>query len=98
MPKISSRSVKVPTNIRDLIPFKTHGALCSESVSGLGPFDSGRLRGKDEDAFRADMANIDYVVYSYATPIAWHTPKGWYKVEQKFSVTTSKHQGTLYMI
>ena len=34
-----------------------------------------------------------YVVYSYGTPIALYTPiKGWYVVEQKFSVTTSKHQ------
>ena len=34
-----------------------------------------------------------YVVYSYDTPIAWHTDaQGWYVVEQKFSVTTSKHQ------
>lgn len=38
----------------------------------------------------ADM--IDYVVFSYDTPIAWHTSEGWYVVEQKFSVTTSKHQ------
>jgi hypothetical protein len=33
-----------------------------------------------------------YVVYSYGTPIAWRTADGWYVVEQKFSVTTSKHQ------
>lgn len=33
-----------------------------------------------------------YVVYSYGTPIAWRTASGWYVVEQKFSVTTSKHQ------
>ena len=34
-----------------------------------------------------------YAVYSYDTPIAWHTSaQGWYVVAQKFSVTTSKHQ------
>jgi hypothetical protein len=34
-----------------------------------------------------------YVVYSYGTPIAWHTEAGgWYIVGQKFSMTTSKHQ------
>lgn len=33
-----------------------------------------------------------YVVHSYGTPIAWRTADGWYVVEQKFSVTTSKHQ------
>lgn len=34
-----------------------------------------------------------YVVFSYGTPIAWHIDGGeWYVVDQKFSVTTSKHQ------
>jgi hypothetical protein len=34
-----------------------------------------------------------YIVYSYGTPIAYFTLlQGWYIVEQKFSVTTSKHQ------
>lgn len=33
-----------------------------------------------------------YIVYSYGTPIAWHSIEGWYVVEQKFSQTTSKHQ------
>jgi len=43
------------------------------------------------DAF--DSGNGGYVVMSYGTPIAWHTEgNGWYVVEQKFSVTTSKHQ------
>jgi hypothetical protein len=37
-------------------------------------------------------AKFIYVVYSYDTPIAWHTDaEGWYVVSQKFSVTTSKH-------
>lgn len=37
-----------------------------------------------------------YVVYSYATPIAWGTAKEpLYKVKQKFSVTTSKHWGCI---
>ena len=39
-----------------------------------------------------DSGHGAYVVYSYGTPIAWHTIDGWYVVEQKFSVTTSKHQ------
>jgi hypothetical protein len=40
-----------------------------------------------------DESKIAFVVFSYGTPIAWHTDaRGWYVVEQKFSVTTSKHQ------
>lgn len=42
-----------------------------------------------------------FVVKSYATPIAWAIVYNdgqveRYKVQQRFSVTTSKHQGRLY--
>lgn len=47
-----------------------------------------------------DMGTGMYVVYSYATPIAWaiqntrsFSPLPAYCVEQRFSVTTSKGQG-----
>jgi hypothetical protein len=54
---------------------------------------AGRLQGKELATYQADAVGIDFIVYSYGTPIAWHTLNfGWYVVEQKFSVTTSKHQ------
>jgi hypothetical protein len=54
---------------------------------------AGRLEGKELATYQADTVGIDYIVYSYGTPIAWHTLNfGWYIVEQKFSTTTSKHQ------
>lgn len=34
-----------------------------------------------------------YVVYSYGTPIAYSQDGAWYVVNQKFSPTTSRHQG-----
>jgi hypothetical protein len=38
-------------------------------------------------------SRVAFVVFSYGTPIGWHTDaRGWYVVSQKFSVTTSKHQ------
>ncbi len=37
--------------------------------------------------------DIDYVVFSYATPIAWHAVKhGWIVSEDKYSQTTTQHQ------
>lgn len=61
------------------------------NVSGLsGAF--GRLDAQEFARFKQDETRIDYVVYSYGTPIAWRTSEAWYVVEQKFSVTTSKHQ------
>ena len=54
---------------------------------------AGRLQGKELATYDADKVGIDFIVYSYGTTIAWHTLNfGWYVVEQKFSVTTSKHQ------
>lgn len=61
----------------------------SGSTYSLG---GGRLGGKDLAALEAGVNGADYFVYSYDTPIAWHSLDGWYVVSQKFSVTTSKHQ------
>lgn len=53
----------------------------------------GYLTGKDCEKYYEDQNTMKYIVYSYHTPIAWFTEgNGWYVVEQKFSVTTSKHQ------
>ena len=54
---------------------------------------TGRLDNQEAERLIADFNRMTalYVVYSYGTPIAWHSIEGWYVVEQKFSVTTSKH-------
>lgn len=95
---ISSRSILVAENIRDRVTFRTYGALCATVTNGLTAWDSGRLAGTDLERFMVDRPTIDYVVYSYATPIAWHAADGWHRVAQKFSMTTSHHQGRLYLI
>lgn len=103
MKRLTTRGIATAEAIRDREDFRTSGALSGESRI-LGVFDSGRLSGDDLERFYADCGSIRYVVMSYATPIAWYvTPSatikgGWYKVAQKFSVTTTKHQGNLYLI
>jgi hypothetical protein len=52
---------------------------------------AGRL-GDEYNRLIADFKTGAYVVFSYATPIAWFGAQGWYVVEQKFSPTTSKQQ------
>lgn len=54
----------------------------------------------DRTELSQDRDLVDYVIYSYQTPIAWHVVaescKGdghWVMPETKYSVTTSKHQG-----
>lgn len=105
MKRLTTRSIATATAIRDREDFKTSGSLEAFNLPSTSGFyhSGGRLRGADLDQYNADKADIDYVVMSYATPIAWHvrneTTEGrWHRVAQKFSVTTSKHQGNLYMI
>lgn len=84
--------------LADLRPFQnTTGSLRGEARSPYGyRFDiaDARLNDRERARFYADddIMGVDFVVWSYATPIAWKTPVGWYVVDQKFSATTSNHQ------
>lgn len=55
---------------------------------------TGRLENQYAEKLVSDFNKMTalYVVYSYDTPIAWHSIEGWFVVSQKFSSTTSKHQ------
>lgn len=101
MQRLTTRSIATAQAIRDRVPFKTSGALSAEAHDPHSLYlYEGRLN-RDECATLHDdlRIGIDYVVWSYSTPIAWHLTNGeWYKVEQKFSITTTKHQGNLYLI
>ena len=97
MTKLNSNSREVAERIRDREAFETHGALKATRQHGYA--QSGRLSGPDLEAFNRDNGSITYVVWSYATPIAWVTDDSRiHKVAQRFSVTTSKHQGKLYLL
>jgi hypothetical protein len=87
------------------------GAYAKDAIAGKPFTTSGSLRGVDYATaagilhghalrtYNADRSEIDYVIQSYSTPIAWRTRDGqWTKVVDSFSVTTAKHQGSLYRI
>jgi hypothetical protein len=81
-------------------PFRA-SELTARTVEGLPINGYGWIkRGEDYDAFQTQCHDITYVVWSFATPIAWWSPKhGWYVVKQRFSmITSTKHQSRLYMI
>ena len=42
--------------------------------------------------------SVDYTIYSYSTPIAWHNSETgeWVSPPIKYSVTTSGHQGIVW--
>jgi hypothetical protein len=99
MPKIASKSRECAQAIGRRENVTTYGALRAENVNGLNVWDSGRLSGEDLEAFRMQRLGITYVVYSYNTPIAWVLKDGTvHRVTQKFSVTTTQHQGKLYLL
>jgi hypothetical protein len=81
-------------NQRDAIHYiATRQEFTASALSGTRDIMSaGRLDSVEAMRYDSVKNSIDYVVYSYSTPIAWHTSEGWYVVEQKFSPTTSKHQ------
>lgn len=59
------------------------------------PTSFGRLPAAHAARLRADSTRhgIDLIIYSYATPIAWHVRgAGWRVPDVTYSVTTSRHQ------
>ena len=67
-------------------------ALSVEPSNGKGLNNYGILPSKWVRVFDIDAPSV--VVYSYATPIAWRADSGTWRVpNERYSVTTSKHQG-----
>lgn len=89
MPKISNGDAGPAIRSRRLFDSHT-GSFWG--VPNPGGKVAGYLPREYRDEFYA--ANMDYVVYSYSTPIAWHVPgEGWTVPDVKYSRTTSRHQG-----
>ena len=77
--------------------FATSGALKGvASPQWIGP---GRMHPEDARELYAiqSVIGIDYVVFSYGTPIAYRTEDTgeWVVPDTRYSVTTSKHQSTI---
>lgn len=76
--------------LRERLQFSTNGALTG--VQGA-PRTYGELPVK----YRYSAAKADYVVYSFDTPIAWHTAAGWRMPPVSYSPITSRHQSKINM-
>lgn len=103
MPRLTTRGRATAEAIRDRFTFTTSGALYAEN----GPAFPGRLPDEyrtklreDENASRTAGDLFLYIVYSYSTPIAWYSSLTgtWTIPPVKYSPTTSKHQGNLYLV
>lgn len=97
--KLNTRGMVTAEAIGNREEFDTHGALSTERDVSFTTM--GRLNEFERACLRHELecGAVEYVVFSYGTPIAWTNHDGSiHKVTQKFSVTTSKHQGMLYML
>lgn len=77
--------------LQNMLPFITNGALWGTNSprSCTGSFPEA-LRAQ---IFRAyDLGVLNYVVYSYSTPIAYCIAGRWYVPDVSFSATTAKHR------
>lgn len=75
--------------IRERVEFKTRtGTFSGEKhVPGYVVFGTGYL--PRAYAVHGKLNDADYIVYSYATPIAWHLADGWVIPDVRYSSTTS---------
>lgn len=90
MKKITNR--QIPGAVRNRQGFRTDTVL---GMSNPEYCDTGYLDPEWRKILRADeeKPGITYVVYSYATPIAWVCADGTITAPQReYGVTTSRHQ------
>ena len=76
--------------------FKTNGEL--KGVAKPEWIDHGKMSVRDYGYLRSDrdFYGIDYVIYSYSTPIAWLRGDGsWFMPEAGYSTTTKRHKNTI---
>lgn len=81
--------------IADHMPFRA-GALNGERFFRGSSTHEGMMSSELNEQWRADCdaGRVAYVVRSYYTPIAWFTTdRGWIVPQDRYSVTTSRHQG-----
>jgi hypothetical protein len=82
-------------------PWKNNGgSMRGEPLSPHSSPSYGIMPSDEADALRALVrtGDLDYVIYSYATPIAWHANGEWTFSSTRYSPTTSQHQGRLYRV
>lgn len=76
--------------------FRTNGAL--KGVARPEWIDLGKMSVRDYGYLRSDrdFYGIDYVIYSYTTPIAWLRGDGsWFMPEADYSVTTKRQKAII---
>lgn len=94
-------SAKLPSRAEDYAAvIAARGSFqAAKSVQGRAGWAAtgtrvGDLPAEHAAQFRADKP--DYVIYSYQTPIAWHSNGTWRMPNVRYSVTTTQHQWIIW--
>lgn len=94
--RVNKRTDLAPI-LSGLVPFaNATRSLCGDRVGEVRPsVVHSWLDDEARAAFYADddANRIDFIVWSYGTPIAWHHANGWTMPQKRYSATTSHHQG-----
>ena len=95
--KLSTRNhVQIAKKLLARESFNTNGEL--KGVAKPSWVDFGRMHVWDNALLYSDQNSygVDYVIYSYSTPIAWLRGDGqWAMPQAKYSVITTRHQTTI---
>lgn len=98
---INGDSRAIAARIARLESFTTHGNMHGERplqfLQMVPSSYAGWLRGSARDRWVNDGPTIDYVVWSYNTPILWHAADGWVRIGHSFSISSAKHAGRAAM-
>ena len=90
--RLSSRSLAIRSAIANREEFTSSAAIRGSRPISSRFISTGRLPREYVNEIHGSDG-VDYVVWSYGTPIAWHdTIKGWTVPAVKYSATTSRHQ------
>lgn len=87
---VSTRDAQtIASHIANRYDFQTYGALSGRNGT-FTRWDAGRLPVE----FVEEFTGAGYAVFSYGTPIAWSRHGVWTVPDARYSVTTTRHQGT----
>lgn len=80
----------VASNVPNRTPF-AHGSMSGRVYTSGERVPTGRMPKSERDALASVIGPV-YVVFSYATPIAWHSAGEWHVSGARYSNTTARHQ------
>lgn len=84
-------------NLRQAVPLIEGRVEFTNSTKSLRGVTRSEGTGRLPEKWAEEFGTPEYIVYSYATPIAWYGNGEWTIPDTRYSTTTSRHQHTVRM-